>query len=61
MNDNMDFELTIVAIIIHLRLKIEDKAMTSIMVFAFICENLPTTALSKIMAMIIGLSINVSR
>lgn len=58
-NETMDFELIIVASIIHLRLKTEERAITSIMVFAFICENLPTIALSKIITIIMGLSINV--
>lgn len=61
MNETIDFELIVVAIIIHLRLKIEDRAITSIIVFALTCEILPTTALSTAMASTIGFSINVRR
>lgn len=60
-NETMDFDLTVVASIIQLRLKIDDNAITSIIVFALICEALPTTALSKAITTTTGFNINVRR
>jgi len=61
MNEVIDLALSMVANIIHLRLKIEDKAITSIIVFALICEALPTMALSMAIANTAGFIINVRR
>lgn len=61
MNSAVVLVLIVRAIIIHLRLNTEDRAIISMMSFLFICAVLPITA-EKIIPMItIGFIINVSR
>jgi len=61
MKVNRVFTLTKVDIIIHLRLKIDDSAITSIIVLVFIWESLLTTTVKNINATIMDFIINNSK